>query len=909
MAKQTFDIPSVDAVDETAAEFLRAREVKVPESIDELRQASESASEAVEQIFGNFDRLRAMKEESEERVNDDPPPESYNAWIDAALDLDAAFLEDGDGALGRELIELAKLDDVAFADRKDEARRLLLGTANIALRMYPSVHRLVTLGFGVSRPEVIEKLSAGELVQNERVHGVSVTPRRRTIIGLLRHCDARLPEEERTNIWTLEVPPELPQSIVVSDPFNASDDTLAAYWSRRIGAVHETRGKETAIVLLSGEKTTSVLWELENIAEHADDDVLRAAAGRIVRWLEDKQIYYTDPDPRDFELYHLGMEDPQTLIEIMRSLDVIKHFDPEFFFELIGIDPLLGGRSVYFGSFLHKAMYNTQRVVDHASPELGEMALRTMTHQLLTLDESVQTYSAVVSKQSLKAMAGQMRSTIDAAQTEESKAQAFIMMAVPFSRIAIHAEVRRQLEAMREASPENIAEELRRRIDDIEHPLKLADYLVNLPKHATDDLAVRRQLREIFSEKKIENGTFRNVTSWVSGEGVPEKYELSFPTILPELYNRIPLIDETRDDLGFALRVKVAIRDAVALASNIEEFTTKSSSEKTRARQFLKFIMPDDLFREDFEAIWDQLFHWASEQTIASRFHYANRSALGQGYWLVDDGRSEEDRAFFIGQQLIVSLSIGSDTNVEPYFERMKEIRADLVFLSIIAHPKGKEIAFKYFDKFCEMIPAERMVELLKQRGKMMQEFLRQFEKIPSDASRTYLLYLRKALDSRPGDYGSRDPLTGISWRWKTDADASRIIEPLRKINKAILAGGTPWEIQYSTEVRRVPIKDIGKFPKYIDLFDLHVSLKSAFLAAGFDRLSTKNPDVDPPTEEEMREMRSFYDKSGGTYHEGVIDFEKLIISLRRYFLGDYAYSTGVENVLRSTVQNKILGY
>src|SRR3989338_3893633 len=189
--------------EENAAEFLRAQEIKIPNSIDELRQASESAGAEAEQLLGHFDRLQRMKE----KVDDDDEvsaPESYDIWIDAVIDLETAFLEDAHGALGLQLLELVGLDDVAFEARKDDVRRVLQQTGNIAFRMYPSVHRLVTLGFAASRREVVEKLSAGELVRQERVQGIVITPRRKTIIGLLRDLDVRLPEGERTNAWELE---------------------------------------------------------------------------------------------------------------------------------------------------------------------------------------------------------------------------------------------------------------------------------------------------------------------------------------------------------------------------------------------------------------------------------------------------------------------------------------------------------------------------------------------------------------------------------------------------------------------------------------------------------------------------------------------------------------------------------
>lgn len=880
------DIPklqgTVGPVDETAAEFLRAQEVKAPVSVDELRQASESASVAVEQLFGNFDRLQAMKEEFDEE-NESPTSESYDAWVDAMLDLESAFLDDGDGALGMQLIELIGLDDAAFELRKGDARRLLQQTNTIAHRMYPSIHRLVTLGFGASRLEVIEKLSVGDLVKQERVHDVSVTPRRRTIIGLLRDLDARLPEDERTNAWTLEAPPELPPSIIVSDPFQVGDDALAAYWRHRIGTAHEVYEKKATILSLSGDKTSAVIWELENVANHATDEVLRDAARQIVQWLEGKQIYYQDPDPRDFELYHLGMEDPETLMHILRSLDVIKHFDPELFIELLGIDPSLGGRSPYFGSFLHKALYNTQRTIDHTSPELGTMAIQTMMKQLLTVDDRVQTYSAVVSQESLKAMAGEMKRSVDASPSSQSKAQTLMMMAVPFSRMAIDAEVRRQLDALREASPENVVEELRRRIADIEHPLKLADYLIALPKRATDDLAVRRELRKILSEEQIGEGVFRKIVTFEHLDQGVMHYKFDLPSILPDLYNRIPLIDESREDLGFALRIKVAIRDAVTLADETEEITTKSTSEKTKARQFLKGIMPVRLYREDYEAIKDQLGFW--ERRVADRFNYSKRDYIADP---ADNFRlshlvygndevmkiTNEDRAFFIGQTIVEwELSKTRPQGyTQQFFDHIQQHRPDLVFLSIIAHPKGKEIAFKYFDKFCEMIPAERMCEILvKGAIKPIVAFRKLFERPGTTSTSPYIKYLINKI----GRSVLPDDIIRVTLQPED-------VQTLVKINRVLVEGKTPWEIQ--TGYRSSPPQELR-----IDLFDIYESLVQAYIQSGrFDEVAIRtrlaNPDIHPPTEEQMRGMRACYTGPETSHGSDSLHIERLEKMICSYF-------------------------
>lgn len=882
------------ADDAIAAEFLRAQEVSIPRDIEELQQATTSANEEIERVLFSRDRWYAMKEEDQERQPESE--ELSDEWVDVMLDLEEAFVDENDGALGKRVIELLALDADAFAQCAKEARGILQATSSVALRVYPFMHRLVNLGIASNRVAVVERLSSGDLRKQEKVHHVPVTLRRKTIIGLLRDLDARLPLEQQTDIWSLEIAPELPASLVVSDPFQSGNEDLAAYWRRKVSIEHETYGRDATILSLSEKKTAVVMYELENIIEQSGDPVLKHAAQAIATWLESKQMYYTNPDIRDFELYHLGMENPETLMEIMRSLDVVKHFDPELFFELLGIDPQLGGRSPYFGSFLHKALYNTQRAIGAAAPELGTMAIQTMMQQLLTLDDSVQTYSAVVSQESLKAMQEEMITSVKSAPTTQSKALALMMMAVPYSRMAIDAEVRRQLDALREASPENMADELRRRIDDIEHPLKLAEYIGLLPRTAEQDVRVVKALRSVFGDIRFD--------------AVREQCQKRRPEYLKMLYDRIPLIDETREDLGFAMRVRVAVRDAAAIADLTEEIQTKSTSEKTRAREFLKGVMPVGLYREDFDAVKDQLNFW--ERNVAERFSYSSRSFEENHGGIVkpteislDPRWSEADKAFFVGQALVWWENSARDRR--HYFSvnllRMAEdLRSDLVFLSVVAHPQGKKVAFRYFEKFCDMISLERMLKLLKVNVELGKEFLRQFEIIPSTASRTYLKHLHKQLHYLLGDHREHGALVELLEYQATDGDSAQTL--LKKINKTILSGGTPWEIQ--TGYRSSPPIEIR-----LDLFDVYQTILESYRRGGFGppegEKSVRNPDIDPPDNETLRQMRGCYQGPQTSYGSDEFDTKRFIELARNYFFSGRTESRFATEVMEQNIQSKIL--
>jgi hypothetical protein len=765
--------------DDLAAEFLRAQEVAVPASIEELRQASESASAEVESLLVRYDHLRAMKDDGEDDRGAFQELPVYDAWIEASLDLDEVFLEEHGGTLGKRLMEFAAMDDADFLAHAPEAQELLRRTSNVALRMYSVIHRFVTLGFASSRSEVVEKLSVGELTTLQRVHGVSLTPRRRTIIGLLRDVDARLPADMQTDLWLLEAAPEFPTVAALSDPFRTGDDSVATYWRQRIAAHHDVRpGEQATILSLSSERTSAVMWELEHIADHATDDVLKGAAQTIAHWLDEKRIYYQDPDPRDFELYHLGMERPETLMSLFRSLDVMKHIDPELFFELLGIHATEGGRSAYFGSFLHKALFNTQRVIESAPPELGTMAIGTMMRQLLTVDDRVQTYAAVVSQESLKAMAGEVKKSVDAAETSTSKAQTLMMLAVPYSRMAIDAEVRRQLDALREASPENVVEELRRRVADIEHPLKLAEYIGLLPKAALQDVRVLKEIRNVFGDIQID--------------AVQEQCLKRRPEYIKVLYDRIPLIDESRDDLGFALRIKVALRDGVVMTSFAEQIAQQHYAiPGTTPNDFLRVILRHYPYREDYDAIKDTMSFW--ERRIAERFRYASRGRTltysGIMQTRMDECGTDADRSFFVGQMFIVAANqdlAGDFFTLTPFHDR-ERYRPDLVFLSIVAHPQGKEVAFKYFDKFCDLIPAERMCEMLRLLRPDVLQFSMRFEGGGDNNTKAYLDYLRKQLPNlEPLFIQMHDRLE----LYKLQPEH---IEYLRKMNRALVEKKTPW--------------------------------------------------------------------------------------------------------------------
>ncbi len=514
-------------LDQTGQEFLDAQAVKHPDSVGELKQATESSARTVEAVLGDTKTL--------------------DEWIELSVNLEELFLEEADGSLGKKLIELSALDDAEFTQRREEAETIVKQSADAASHLYPLIHRLQTLGFASNREETVRKLSVGDLITTEKVHGVSIVPVRTTIIGLLHHLDKRL----RSNIWSLEYPPEIPPTIVVTDPFDAH--ATEEHWKRLILTKREMFPDEThSILTISGDKTIAIAWEIENILEKTNDQDLKQAATVLVEFLNRKAMYYQDPDPRDFELYHLGMEQPEDLMKIFHSLDTIKHKDPELFLEILGVNPEDGGRSSYFGSLLHKAIYNTQMAVERAGPELGELAIRTMMKQLMTMSAHVKTYAGIVSQESLKALAGEMRKKLEGVKGEE-RGKMLAMMAVPFLPLAIDSEVHRQLESLRETSMETVSADLKRRIDDTEHPLKLLEFIANMPTIAFNLPEIRKPLEQLYPGKRIDGPLLQKLCRERDRE------------ILLPLYDRIPLVDETKKDLGVNHLLKSLVDDSLAL--------------------------------------------------------------------------------------------------------------------------------------------------------------------------------------------------------------------------------------------------------------------------------------------------------------------------------------------------------
>ncbi|OGL99375.1 hypothetical protein A2501_00945 [Candidatus Uhrbacteria bacterium RIFOXYC12_FULL_57_11] len=800
-----------DKIESSLAEEMRSledtRELRIPISLDELRQATENAFLDAESMFSVF--------------QDEQTPQSiaYEQWVRATDAIEKTFLECNEGALGKQLIKLAALDDEAFESHRNEALELVEHTASLASDMYASIHRLSLLGYG-KRADVACKLENGDLSGSKKVHGVSITPSRKTVIGLLKEIDNRV----GTKNWTLEFPPELPKTVSVADPFRFGDTSIKTYWRDKILARRSVEKKSGIDVYsVSRDTTRRLAYELEAIAHQTDDDQLAAAAKILAGWIEIKDFYYEDPDPRDFEQFHFGLEEPHRMMEVFQALDTIKQKDPEMFVEILGVNPEDGGRSPYFGSFLQKALSNTRRIVDEVTPELHDMAIVTMMNQLLAMDENVTPYAGVMSQEALEAMASAMATRVREEKTLENKASMLAMLLVPYVPLAVDAQVREQLERFREANIEEIRKELRRHLDDRDHPLKIAEYISSMSLTSFGDTVVAELLQDIYRK----DGKELDLTN-------PEKTRARFRErtndVMYPLYDRIPLLDETREDLGYGNIARIIARDALSLepfAPSIRLGLNVTDPVDHPGLEFIRGYLHDH--RPISKGVLDSL----REQGGWTKRAYFNEAAKLATITFMDvtDVALEPDRPNFIAEFLLRSFRNGMNT-VEEHFvhDLISEAKEpDRVLLALLSLPGGAKAAFNFFDHFCDAIEPRRMKEILHDElafGVLhlaIDEFRAMFgigegwraeETFKNPHTRDYLDYLRGKIVALQTDfqYGKLK---------STEITVDEYVDLYRKMNKTIIEGKTPWTVgetrKHGDQEEFVPIIDMWEIWKYVN--------------------------------------------------------------------------------------------
>lgn len=164
---------------------------------------------------------------------------------------------------------------------------------------------------------------------------------------------------------------------------------------------------------------------------------------------------------------------------------------------------------------------------------------------------------------------------------------------------------------------------------------------------------------------------------------------------------------------------------------------------------------------------------------------------------------AKADRPYALGQMMLErgANTLAPDIMHGGLREEIEKNHSDQVFLSILAHPGGDEVAFKLFDTFCDLVPAERMAEILALPSARIRKFCELFEQEEAISATYYANVLKKRLSN-----GVPVILPGVPLP-ATD------IEPLKRINRLLVDGKTPWTLE-------------GQNGYYVELFELFDRIK-----------------------------------------------------------------------------------
>lgn len=523
-----FDAIQSSNIPHTNEESVR-ESAPIPSTLKEFQEATENALDFGEKHLGLWSA------DSTERSTI-----AFEEWVDITAELEETFFEMNSGILGKQLLTFASLSDAELVHEniRREIEAVLMQTAPLAHRINPLIDRLCAVNPTMSRADVIATLREGEIAQTQIVDYISKQPHRKSLLGILHNLSERLTkialEEKRRpsaelTLWDFnqQEKKKLAPVIVLSDPF-ADDAASQEYWKDRA---------DESIIKRSEQKTQSIIYELENLRQVIEKDEekkeLVAALNVIESWLESNMILYRDGGETDFSLYHLGMETPTDIDAILGSLDTIKRDNPEFFVQLTGINPA-GGKSPYFGSFIHKALFNTQKAVDEAEGSASNLFLKSSLQQLLMINGHVQrwNFDETISEESLKALAQKMEERVAAETTETGKNQVRMLWATMLVKPTIEVEVKRQLEAMKEVNLKELKSELMKRLDDHDHPMLVLKAVSLLPLIAFRDPDIKHRLIAVFGEDVVKEPA-----------QLQEQCKKEDERVIRAVFNQIPIFD------------------------------------------------------------------------------------------------------------------------------------------------------------------------------------------------------------------------------------------------------------------------------------------------------------------------------------------------------------------------------
>ncbi len=480
----------------------KSREISVPSTLKELIYATIDANAFAEQSLA----LRTADDEMRGTI-------AYEEWLDVTVDLESAFFDDQHGILGTQLLTYATCGDAELrnADTQKMIRDILGGTALFAERIAPLIEQLCAVNPRMERAAILERLFVGEITESAQVGVVHVAQRRRTLMGVLAQLSGRLEtiaEEEGVDpmppeytLWNFDRTPERPTEVILCDPFG-SDASTQAYWVRTIKETKKT------LFATSGDRTGYVVNELELFRQKAlseRDEKLERAVDTLEEWLERNMILYESGNITDVENYDLLAEGAEGLRDIVTALDLLKHQHPDFFIALMGIAPR-GMHSPYFGSFVHKALFNTQRLVDVPRRDAMNTFLRTTMHELRTVNGAVHgwDFRTTVSKAALFAQAQAIVLKVKKVETPTEQTTLLAGLTIPLIQQSLHAEVARQIEEMRSVNLAQIKSQLFVQFDRFYGNAMFTLYrVVQLPDAAFLDRDIVARLTEVFGAELL----------------------------------------------------------------------------------------------------------------------------------------------------------------------------------------------------------------------------------------------------------------------------------------------------------------------------------------------------------------------------------------------------------------------
>ncbi len=171
-----------------------------------------------------------------------------------------------------------------------------------------------------------------------------------------------------------------------------------------------------------------------------------------------------------------------------------------------------------------------------------------------------------------------------------------------------------------------------------------------------------------------------------------------------------------------------------------------------------------------------------------------------------------DDRAYLLGQTLVELIKKGGGAKdiVESQANQLVQLAkheeknfADTVFLSMLAYEGDEQIAFTLFSTFCDLIPAERLYQILQLESQQVKKFKEMFLAKPMPITKAYVEYVREVFNFRHSGPAR------LQWY-----EHQRKIEMYARLNRALIDGVSP--LTFSLTTHESPSSKIQ-----VDLFDI----------------------------------------------------------------------------------------